>query len=224
VAFIRVCSGHFERGMALKVTRSGKTFRANNVVTFLSQRRETVSEAYPGDIIGIPNHGTLSLGDTLTEGEMLQFVGLPFFAPEIFQTVEVVDPMRAKQLGEALKQLGEEGAIQVFRPVHGGSMILGAVGQLQFEVVSHRLSTEYKVDVRIMPARYRMSRWVTCDDATELRRFTDSYAARIALDASNAPTYLASHISEIEVAQKAWPKIVFNELREHSGAPFKKAM
>ncbi|MEA3121576.1 MAG: peptide chain release factor 3, partial [Paraburkholderia sp.] len=127
VAFIRVCSGHFERGMALKVTRSGKTFRANNVVTFLSQRRETVSEAYPGDIIGIPNHGTLSLGDTLTEGEQLQFVGLPFFAPEIFQTVEVVDPMRAKQLGEALKQLGEEGAIQVFRPTHGGSMILGAV-------------------------------------------------------------------------------------------------
>src|SRR5260370_1054644 len=135
--------------MALKVTRSGKTFRANSVVTFLSQRRETVSEAYPGDIIGIPNHGTLSLGDTLTEGELLQFVGLPFFAPEIFQTVEVVDPMRAKQLGEALKQLGEEGAIQVFRPEVGGLMILGAVGQLQFEVVSHRLSTEYKVDVRM---------------------------------------------------------------------------
>jgi peptide chain release factor 3 len=183
-----------------------------------------VSEAYPGDIIGIPNHGTLSLGDTLTEGEMLQFVGLPFFAPEIFQTVEVVDPMRAKQLGEALKQLGEEGAIQVFRPAVGGSMILGAVGQLQFEVVSHRLSAEYKVDVRIMPARYRMSRWVTCEDPAELRRFSDAYAARMALDAANAPTYLASHISEIEVAQKAWPKIVFNELREHSGAPFKKNM
>jgi peptide chain release factor 3 len=224
VAFIRVCSGRFERGMAIKVTRSGKTFRANNVVTFLSQRRETVSEAYAGDIIGIPNHGTLSLGDTLTEGEQLQFVGLPFFAPEIFQTIEVVDPMRAKQLGEALKQLGEEGAIQVFRPTFGGSMILGAVGQLQFEVVSHRLSAEYKVDVRIMPARYRMSRWVTCDDAGELRRFMDAYSARIALDASNAPTYLASHISEIEVAQKAWPKIVFNELREHSGAPFRKTI
>ncbi|MGA7814065.1 peptide chain release factor 3 [Caballeronia sp.] len=224
VAFIRVCSGHFERGMALKVTRTAKTFRANNVVTFLSQRRETVSDAYPGDIIGIPNHGTLSLGDTLTEGELLQFVGLPFFAPEIFQTVEVVDPMRAKQLGEALRQLGDEGAIQVFRPVLGGSMILGAVGQLQFEVVSHRLSTEYKVDVRIMPARYRMSRWVTCDDAAELRRFTDAYSARIALDASNAPTYLASHVSELDVAKKAWPKIVFNELREHSGAPFQKGL
>jgi peptide chain release factor 3 len=224
VAFIRVCSGHFERGMALKVTRTAKTFRANNVVTFLSQRRETVSDAYPGDIIGIPNHGTLSLGDTLTEGELLQFVGLPFFAPEIFQTVEVIDPMRAKQLGEALRQLGDEGAIQVFRPVLGGSMILGAVGQLQFEVVSHRLSTEYKVDVRIMPARYRMSRWVTCDDAAELRRFTDAYSARIALDASNAPTYLASHVSELDVAKKAWPKIVFNELREHSGAPFQKGL
>ncbi|CAB3755507.1 Peptide chain release factor 3 [Paraburkholderia humisilvae] len=224
VAFIRVCSGRFERGMALKVTRSNKTFRANNVVTFLSQRRETVSEAYAGDIIGIPNHGTLSLGDTLTEGEDLQFVGLPFFAPEIFQTVEVVDPMRAKQLGEALKQLGEEGAIQVFKPVVGGLMILGAVGQLQFEVVAHRLSTEYKVDVRMMSARYKMSRWITCDDAGELRRFLDAYSARIAMDASNAPTYLASHISEIEVAQKAWPKIVFNELRERSGAPFTKAI
>jgi peptide chain release factor 3 len=224
VAFIRVCSGRFERGMALKVTRSNKMFRANNVVTFLSQRRETVSEAYAGDIIGIPNHGTLSLGDTLTEGEDLQFVGLPFFAPEIFQTVEVVDPMRAKQLGEALKQLGEEGAIQVFKPVVGGLMVLGAVGQLQFEVVSHRLSTEYKVDVRMMSARYKMSRWVTCDDAGELRRFLNSYSARIAFDASNAPTYLASHISEIEVAQKAWPKIVFNELRERSGAPFTKAI
>lgn len=224
VAFIRVCSGRFERGMPLKVTRSGKTFRANNVVTFLSQRRETVSEAYPGDIIGIPNHGTLSLGDTLTEGEMLQFVGLPFFAPEIFQTIEATDPMRAKQLGEALKQFGDEGAIQVFRPVVGGSMILGAVGQLQFEVVSHRLAAEYKVDVRIMPARYRMSRWVTCDDAAELRRFSNAYSARIALDASDAPTYLASSVSEIEVAQKAWPKIVFNELRERSGAPFRKAL
>jgi peptide chain release factor 3 len=219
-----VCSGRFERGMQLKVTRNNKTFRANNVVSFLSQRRETVAEAYPGDIIGIPNHGTLSLGDTLTEGEDLQFTGLPFFAPEIFQTIEVVDPMRAKQLGEALKQLGEEGAIQVFRPLHGGATILGAVGQLQFEVLSHRLSAEYKVDVRIMPARYRLSRWVTCDDANELRRFTDSYEARMAYDASNAPTYLASHVSEIEVAQKAWPKIVFNELREHSGAPFRKNM
>ena len=132
--------------------------------------------------------------------------------------------MRAKQLGEALRQLGEEGAIQVFRPVLGGLMILGAVGQLQFEVVSHRLSAEYKVDVRIMPGalphvalgHLRRRRRIA-----PLHRF---YAARIALDASNAPTYLASHVSEIEVAQKAWPKIVFNELREHSGAPFQKSL
>ena len=224
VAFIRVCSGRFTRGMALKITRTGKPFRANNVVSFLSQRRETVAEAYPGDIIGIPNHGALSLGDTLTEGENLQFTGLPFFAPEIFQSIEVVDPMRAKQLGEALKQLGEEGAIQVFRPLMGGATILGAVGQLQFEVVSHRLAAEYRVDVRMMPARYRLSRWITCEDAAELRRFTDAYAGRIALDASDAPTYLASHVSEIEVAQKAWPRIVFNELRERAGGAFQRAM
>jgi peptide chain release factor 3 len=223
VAFIRVCSGHFERGMALRVTRSGKTFRANNVVTFLSQRRETVSDAYPGDIIGIPNHGTLSLGDSLSEGEPLQFLGLPFFAPEIFQTVEAKDPMRAKQLGEALKQLGDEGAIQVFKPMMGGMTVLGAVGALQFEVVAHRLSNEYKVDVRMAPARFRLSRWITAEDPQRLKKFVDFYSDRLATDAADAPTFLAGHVAEIMAAKEAWPDITFNELREHSGAPFTKS-
>ena len=119
IAFVRVASGHFERGMRLKVVRSGKELRPNTVVSFLSQRRELLDEAYAGDIIGIPNHGVLQLGDTLTEGETLQFTGLPFFAPEMFRSVEVADPLRTKQLKAGLTQLGEEGAIQVFRPVAG---------------------------------------------------------------------------------------------------------
>ncbi|MEI7465115.1 MAG: peptide chain release factor 3, partial [Burkholderiales bacterium] len=142
IAFLRVASGHFERGMRLKVVRSGKELRPNTVVSFLSQRRELLDEAYAGDIIGIPNHGVLQLGDTLTEGEALQFTGLPFFAPEMFRSVEVADPLKTKQLKAGLTQLGEEGAIQVFRPVGGTVLLLGAVGQLQFEVVAHRLEHE----------------------------------------------------------------------------------
>jgi peptide chain release factor 3 len=138
-------SGHFERGMRLKVVRSGKELRPNTVVSFLSQRRELLDEAFAGDIIGIPNHGVLQLGDTLTEGEALQFTGLPFFAPEMFRSVEVADPLKTKQLRAGLTQLGEEGAIQVFRPVAGTVLLLGAVGQLQFEVVAHRLEHEYGV-------------------------------------------------------------------------------
>jgi peptide chain release factor 3 len=145
IAFLRVASGHFERGMRLKVVRSGKELRPNTVVTFLSQRRELLDEAFAGDIIGIPNHGVLQLGDTITEGEALQFTGLPFFAPEMFRSVEVADPLKTKQLRAGLTQLGEEGAIQVFRPVAGSVLLLGAVGQLQFEVVAHRLEHEYGV-------------------------------------------------------------------------------
>ena len=138
-------------------------------MSFLSQRRELLEDAYPGDIIGIPNHGVLQLGDTLTEGETLQFTGLPFFAPEIFHTVELADPMRSKQLRTGLQQLGEEGAIQVFRPHLGGALLLGAVGQLQFEVVAHRLKHEYGVEARFAPARYQMARWVTSDDPARAR-------------------------------------------------------
>jgi peptide chain release factor 3 len=162
IAFLRVASGHFERGMRLKVVRSGKELRPNTVVSFLSQRRELLDEAFAGDIIGIPNHGVLQLGDTLTEGEALQFTGLPFFAPEMFRSVEVADPLKTKQLRSGLTQLGEEGAIQVFRPVAGSVLLLGAVGQLQFEVVAHRLEHEYGVQGPHHAGRYHVARWVTC--------------------------------------------------------------
>jgi len=221
VAFVRVSSGRFARGMRLKVVRSGKEIRPNNVVSFLSQRRELLDEAYAGDIIGIPNHGVLHLGDVLTEGETLQFTGLPFFAPELFQAVEVKDPLRTKQLRTGLTQLGEEGAIQVFRPeAAGGSLLLGAVGQLQFEVVVHRLKTEYGVDARLMPSRYTLARWVTCDDPKALRKFMDANAAHIARDAVNAVAFLVTSPAQLRVAQERYPEIVFHTMREHGAQVF----
>jgi peptide chain release factor 3 len=224
IAFVRICSGRFERGMNLRIVRNDKDIRTNGVVSFLSQRRELLDIAYPGDIIGIPNHGTLQLGDTLTEGEQLQFTGLPFFAPEIFQTVEIADPMRSKQLKLGLVQLGEEGAIQVFRPHAGGALLLGAVGTLQFEVVAHRLKHEYGVEARLAPAKYQMARWVTAEDSRELKRFVDTNAHRVAYDAVDAPTFLASFGAELSVAQESWKFIQFNRLREHAGLVFQTHM
>ena len=228
IAFLRVASGHFERGMRLKVVRSGKELRPNTVVSFLSQRRELLDEAFAGDIIGIPNHGVLQLGDTLTEGEQLQFTGLPFFAPELFRSVEVADPLKTKQLRAGLTQLGEEGAIQVFRPVLGTVLLLGAVGQLQFEVVAHRLEHEYGVRARIQPARYALARWVTCDPDDggdrELQRFIDNNAHRIAYDAVNAPAILVEYAPELRAVEANWPKIKFHALREHAGLIFQKRM
>ena len=229
IAFLRVASGHFQRGMRLKVVRSGKELRPNTVVSFLSQRRELLDEAYAGDIIGIPNHGVLQLGDTLTEGEALQFTGLPFFAPEMFRSVEVADPLKTKQLKAGLTQLGEEGAIQVFRPVGGTVLLLGAVGQLQFEVVAHRLEHEYGCKARIMPSRFQVARWVTCEtgdgaaaDERELKRFIDGNSHRVAYDAVDAPTVLVEYAPELRAIEANWPKIKFHALREHAGLVFQK--
>jgi peptide chain release factor 3 len=228
IAFLRVASGHFQRGMRLKVVRSGKELRPNTVVSFLSQRRELLDEAFAGDIIGIPNHGVLQLGDTLTEGESLQFTGLPFFAPEMFRMVEVADPLKTKQLKAGLQQLGEEGAIQVFRPVAGSVLMLGAVGQLQFEVVAHRLEHEYGCKARVSPCRFSIARWVTCDEADggakELQRFIDGNSHRMAYDAVNAPTLLVEYAPELRAIESNWPKIKFHALREHAGLVFQKQL
>jgi peptide chain release factor 3 len=223
IAFVRICSGRFTRGMRMKVCRTGKDIRTNNVMSFLSQRRELLEEAYPGDIIGIPNHGLLQLGDTLTEGDDLQFTGLPFFAPELFQSVEIADPLRAKHLQRGLMQLGEEGAIQVFRPQTKGSLLLGAIGALQFEVVTHRLKYEYGVEARLTPANYRIARWVTSDEPGELKRFIDSNAHRVALDVVDAPAFLATYQTELDVARDRWKKIRFHAMREHAGLIFQSA-
>ncbi len=224
VAFIRVCSGRFERGMRLKIGRNGKDLRTNNVVSFLSQRRELLEYAYPGDIIGIPNHGVLQLADTLTEGEPLQFTGLPFFAPELFMEVEVTDPMRGKQLRTALKQLGEEGAIQVFHPHSGNNILLGAVGALQFEVVAYRLKHEYSVDARLVSTRYQLARWVTSDNTQDLHRFIDANAHRVGYDAIGAPALLAGTKTELAVLQEKWKTISFHAMREHGGLIYQEKM
>ncbi|HEY3047169.1 MAG TPA: peptide chain release factor 3 [Polaromonas sp.] len=224
IAFLRVASGEFTRGMRLKVVRSGKELRPNTVVSFMSQRRELLDTAFAGDIIGIPNHGVLQLGDTLTEGEALQFTGLPFFAPEMFRAVEVADPLRSKQLRAGLTQLGEEGAIQVFRPIAGSLLLLGAVGQLQFEVVAHRLEHEYGVKARIMGSNFNLARWVTSDDANELKKFMDANSHRVALDAVDAPTLLVDHSATLRAVEQQWPKIKFHALREHAGLMFQSKM
>jgi peptide chain release factor 3 len=221
IAFVRLASGHFTRGMKLRVVRSGKDIKPNTVVNFLSQRRELLEEAFAGDIIGIPNHGVLQLGDTLTEGETLQYTGLPFFAPEMIRSVEVADPLRSKQLRAGLTQLGEEGAIQVFRPIAGSVLLLGAIGQLQFEVVAHRLETEYGVKARISGSPFTLARWVTCPPEQggepELKRFMDANAHRMALDAVDAPTLLVDHSATLRAVQDNWPKIKFHIMREHAG-------
>ncbi len=223
IAFVRVSSGRFQRGMRLKVTRNGKEIRPQTVVSFLSQRRELVDDAVAGDIIGIPNHGVLQLGDTLTEGEMLHYTGLPFFAPESFRTVELRDPLRSKQLRQGLQQLGEEGAIQVFTPVAGGSLMLGAIGQLQFEVVLHRLKGEYGVEARLDPCRFSIARWITCADEAKLKRFIDSEPLRIAHDVVGAPAFMVQYSSDLRVTQERVPDIQFHSMREHSGRVFNAA-
>jgi len=168
--------------MKLKVMRTAKELRPTTVVTFMSQRREAVEEAYAGDIIGFTTHGGVQLGDTITDGAVnLQFTGLPFFAPEMFMTVVLKNPLRTKQLQQGLAQLGEEGAIQVFKPEMGGNMLLGAVGQLQFEVVQHRLKGEYDADIRLEGCQYTGARWITADTPTSCKSSCNAYPQRMAL-------------------------------------------
>ncbi|HEX4928143.1 MAG TPA: peptide chain release factor 3 [Burkholderiales bacterium] len=217
VAFVRVCSGRFVRGMRLTNCRTGRELRTANAVSFLSQRRETVDEAYAGDIIGIPNHGTIALGDTLTEGEALEFGGLASFAPELFRRAELASPMKAKQLRTGLAQLSEEGAIQVFQPESGGAPLLAAAGALQFDVAAHRLEHEYGVQMRLVPVAYTLARWISSADAAELERFVARHAHQVATDAAGALAYLAATKAELSVTEERWPAIAFHALREHTG-------
>ncbi len=223
IAFVRVASGRYAPGMKLKVQRSSKELRPTSVVTFLSQRREAVDEAYAGDIIGFTTHGGVQLGDTITDGAALQFTGLPFFAPEMFMTVILKNPLRTKQLQTGLEQLGEEGAIQVFKPEMGGAMLLGAIGQLQFEVVQHRLRGEYDCDVRLENSSYTGARWITADTSAELKEFINAYPQRMATDAAHSLAYLCTSPYDVRLAQERFPKIHFHPLREHAGLALQSA-
>ena len=216
IAFLRVCTGRFERGMRLYHVRTGKELRASQVVSFLSQRRETVEDAWPGDIIGLINHGSIDIGDTFTEGEKLNFTGIPYFAPELFQGVTLRDPLKGKQVLRGLQQLGEEGAIQVFRPLVGNEMILGAVGMLQFEVVAHRLKAEYGVDASTRPLGFYGARWVTSKNPRKLAEFREKLAGNLALDASGSLAYLATSKPNLDLTMERWPDIEFHALREHA--------
>ena len=218
IAFVRMASGKYTPGMKLKVMRTSKELRPTSVVTFMSQRREAVSEAYAGDIVGFTTHGGVQLGDTITDGSVnLLYTGLPFFAPEMFMTVVLRNPLRTKQLQQGLAQLGEEGAIQVFKPEMGGNMLLGAVGQLQFEVVQHRLKGEYDADIRLEGSQYTGARWITADTPQELKTFVEAYPQRMARDAANTLAFLCTSPYDVRLAQERFPKIHFHPLREHAG-------
>jgi peptide chain release factor 3 len=214
IAFVRLSAGHFKRGAKLLHVRSGKTLMISNPQLFMAQERERAEEAWPGDIIGIPNYGNLRIGDTLTESETLHFTGIPTFAPELLQTVRPEDPLKAKHLGRALQQLAEEGAASVFRPRFGTDWIVGVVGALQFEILADRIRTEYDVAVKFEKAELYTARWVRCDDAALLKRFLDGNRANVADDHDGAPVFLARNAWHLNRTVQDNPKIVFLKTRE----------
>jgi peptide chain release factor 3 len=214
VAFMRVCSGHFKRGMKLKQSSSGKMISVHNPILFFAQSRETVDEAWPGDIIGIPNHGVLRVGDTLTEGEELTFTGIPNFAPEIIRRVRLADPLKAKHLQRALEALAEEGVTQVFRPKIGGQWFVGVVGQLQLDVLASRIAAEYGLEVAFEQGLFETARWVDGEDAVELKRFLDAHQGNLADDRDGAPVFMAKSAWELRYTGDKWPKIKFTATRE----------
>lgn len=215
IAFMRLCSGHFKRGMKMKHVRSGKMLNLHNPVLFLAQDRELAEEAFAGDIIGIPNHGNLRIGDSLTEGEDLRFTGIPSFAPEVLRKVRPDDPMRAKHLGKALQQIAEEGAARVFKPVIGADWIVGVVGALQFEVLADRIRTEYDIPVHFEPTELYTARWVAGDDNLMLKKFMDKTKGSLAEDHDGDPVYLARNAWHLDKAVEDWPDLKFLKTKEH---------
>jgi peptide chain release factor 3 len=217
IAFLRVCSGRFERGMKIKHLRLNREIKVSSVVTFMASSREQVEEAYAGDIIGLPNHGNMQIGDSFSEGEMLQFTGIPYFAPDFFRAVRIRNPLKIKQLHKGLQQLGEEGAVQVFKPVSTGDLVLGAVGVLQFEVVASRLMNEYGVDALFEGTSISSARWISCDDKKMLADFEKSPAGHnLAFDAAGNMAYLATSGVNLKLTQERWPGITFHSTREHA--------
>ncbi len=218
VAFMRVCSGTFEAGMKARHVRLGKDVKIANALTFMASDREIVERAYPGDVIGIHNHGTISIGDTFTEGEALSFTGIPNFAPELFRRARLRDPLKMKQLAKGLAQLSEEGATQFFRPLMSNDLILGAVGTLQFDVVAYRLKDEYGVDCVFEQVSVTTARWVHCDDEKKLEEFRDKNASNLALDAAGELVYLAPTRVNLQLTQERSPAVRFAATREHATA------
>ncbi|MFL6263153.1 MAG: peptide chain release factor 3 [Thermoanaerobaculia bacterium] len=214
IAFVRLVSGRFERGMKLLHVRSGKTMSIHNPVLFLARDRELAEEAWAGDILGIPNHGNLRIGDALTEGEELRFTGIPSFAPELLKRVRAEDPMRSKHLGRALLQLAEEGAAQVFRPAFGNEWIVGVAGALQFDVLADRIRTEYNIPVHFEGTTLFTARWVDTEDHQLLKRFTNANHAAMAEDHNGSPVFLARNAWHLKTTGEEWPNLKLLKTKE----------
>ena len=215
IAFMRVCSGKYSKGMKLHQTRIGKDVTIANAVTFMAAEREQAEEAWPGDILGLHNHGTIQIGDTFTQGEELQFTGIPYFAPELFRRVRLKDPMKNKALLKGLTQLSEEGATQLFRPLDNNDLILGAIGVLQFDVVVSRLKGEYNVECAYEPVQVHTARWVYCDDERKLEEFKKKASTNLAYDGAGNLTYIAPTRVNLDLTIERWPDIEFRATREH---------
>jgi peptide chain release factor 3 len=218
VAFMRICSGHFESGMKALHVRLGKEVKLANALTFMASDREIVDKAWPGDVIGLHNHGTISIGDTFTEGEVLSFTGIPNFAPELFRRARLRDPLKMKQLTKGLAQLSEEGATQFFRPLMSNDLVLGAVGVLQFDVVAYRLKDEYGVECVFEQVNVATARWIRCDDPKKLEEFREKAAPNLAIDAAGLLVYLAPTRVNLQLTQERWPQVHFDATREHASA------
>ncbi|MEZ5569547.1 MAG: peptide chain release factor 3 [Halioglobus sp.] len=215
IAFLRVCSGRYTKGMKMRHVRIGKDVKIADAVSFKAGDRALVEEAVSGDIIGLHNHGTIQIGDTFTEGEELQFTGIPHFAPELFRRIRLTDPMKSKQLQRGLQQLSEEGSTQVFAPLDSTDLIVGAVGQLQFDVVAYRLKDEYKVEARYEPVSVYTARWVYSEDARKLEEFRRKASEHLSMDGGGYLTYLAPTRVNLSLMQERWPDIEFRATREH---------
>jgi peptide chain release factor 3 len=215
IAFLRICSGRFIRGMKVRHHRIGKELALANATIFMAQDRTNVEEAFPGDIIGLHNHGTIKIGDTFSEKEPLKFTGIPSFAPEHFRRVRLRNPLKAKQLQKGLTQLSEEGAVQVFRMGQSGDYVLGAVGVLQFDVTMARLRDEYGVDAVYEAADYAVARWVDCPDKKTLKDFERHNASLMATDAEGNLAFLAPSEWRLNFEAEQWPEMVFLKTREH---------
>lgn len=216
IAFVRICSGRFKRGMKVMHHRVGKEMIISNATMFMAKNRANVEEAWAGDIIGVHNHGTIKIGDTFTDKEPLKFTGIPNFAPEHFRRVVLKDPMKTKQINKGLTQLAEEGAVQVFRPLTVAENILGAVGVLQFDVTMARLKAEYNVDCVYEPVNYTTARWVDCPDKKIFEEFEKQNQQNLARDAEGRLAYLAPSQWRLGYVMENWPDISFHKTREYN--------
>ncbi|PIE82746.1 MAG: peptide chain release factor 3 [Candidatus Contendobacter odensis] len=215
IAFLRVCSGHYQPGMKARHVRLGRDIKLADALTFMASEREHVEAAYPGDIIGLHNHGTIRIGDTFTQGEDLQFSGIPDFAPELFRRARLHDPLKMKALQKGLEQLCEEGATQLFRPLNSNDLIIGAVGTLQFDVAAFRLRSEYSVECHFENVNVNTARWVSCSDAKCFEEFKKKAFDNLALDHHGELVYIAPSRVNLQLTQERWPEIHFAATCEH---------